>query len=72
MNNKNENGSHNSKNLARFLRNLYGKLHRSLDSSRFREMRWPLFDSCLQNNRERQNDFGLESNFWEGKFYNHL
>ena len=31
----------------------------------FREMSWPLFDSCMLNVRERQNDFGSESNFWD-------
>ena len=34
-------------------------------SRRFREISWPLFVSCLRNIRERQNDFGLESNLWD-------
>ena len=34
-------------------------------SWRFREISWPLFVSCLRNIRERQNDFGLESNLWD-------
>ena len=45
-------------------------------SLRFREISWPLFVSCLQNIRERQNDFGLESNLTcndcKGEFSNHL